>query len=589
MSFRFSPERGLFLPAAIDPGVAVAMASGYTHVTIGWKDIHPDDEPTTLDVLVGLAAQLSGEGILYMVSILQLVMRRRFGGDRAAYLREQLLVAKELFPADTYERVRLRADTTDGDTVIHPTQLLIAALLAIHHGKPEERTAWDTAVGAELLLRILDALDITGGQGGDSLLQLLIRRYGEHRSEQERYLLGRYFDLFVQRPRAKWGSPSPFDQLFERSKGYSMDELLACGYPLVGELLTVPSVAALDQLRFDEAVSRAARQVGHVPHALAVEHDLVATLEWVRAHPLTRLAARSLALTNLEAFGEKPLVRLPSGGVLPLSMPLFLQRLSIGLYWELFEAALADDPVHGVESLNAKVGEIFQEYCTSALSAAAAAGGVTFVAEADVAGPGERSKPDALLLEGRSLVVIEMTVSTLPMAVQVKGSVQGFRRLLAPDGALGRKLRQPITAAANLLDGAIRTLRVDPSQIDEIFPVVLFLHPLPQHAVVAQEIAAAYTPPTVLHVAGRPDVQVHPVQFLSAEELEVLEPMITQGTQLSDLIRGKLASDPFLAGGPMKNYLFAQPGWQEIDNPRMRTLLNDLGHVCARILDNRPA
>jgi hypothetical protein len=213
-----------------------------------------------------------------------------------------------------------------------------------------------TAIGAELLLRILDALDITGGQGGDSLLQLLIRRYGEHRSEQERYLLGRYFDLFVQRPRAKWESPSPFDQLFERSTGYSMDELLACGYPLVRELLTAPSVAALNQLRFDEAVSRAARQVGHVPHAQLVEHDLIGTLEWFRAHQQTRLNARSLALTNLEAFGEKPLVRVPSGGVLPLSMPLFLQRMSIGLYWELFEAACAADPLHGVVDLNAKVG-----------------------------------------------------------------------------------------------------------------------------------------------------------------------------------------------------------------------------------------
>ena len=60
--------------------------------------MHPDDEPTTLDVLTRLAAQLSAEGILYMVSILQLVMRRRFSGDRAAYLRDQLIVAKELFP-----------------------------------------------------------------------------------------------------------------------------------------------------------------------------------------------------------------------------------------------------------------------------------------------------------------------------------------------------------------------------------------------------------------------------------------------------------------------------------------------------------
>ena len=60
-----------------------------------------------------------------------------------------------------YERVRLRADTTDGDTVIHPTQLLVA-LLAIHFGKPGERSAWDTAIGAELLLRILDRQGASG-------------------------------------------------------------------------------------------------------------------------------------------------------------------------------------------------------------------------------------------------------------------------------------------------------------------------------------------------------------------------------------------------------------------------------------------
>jgi hypothetical protein len=100
---------------------------------------------------------------------------------------------------------------------------------------------------------------------------------------------------------------------------------------------------------------------------------------------------------------------------------------------------------------------------------------------------------------------------------------------------------------------------------------------------VAREITASYTPPAALSVAGR-SVPVHPVQFLSAEELEILEPMIAQGTHLSDLITGKLASDPFLAGGPMKNYLFAQPGWQETDNQRMRTLLDDLGQACARIL-----
>jgi hypothetical protein len=433
-TFRYNPDRGLFVPTAANPGVALAQASGYMHATIGWKELFPDAEPTTLGALTRLAAQLSAESILYLVSILQLVIRRRHGGDRATYLHDQLNVAKELFPANIYERVRLTAETTGSDTVIHPTQLLIAALLAVHFGKPGDRAQWDTAAGAELLLRISDALDVTGGQGDDSLLKLLIRRYGENRNEEERYLLGRYFDLFVQRPRAKWGHPSPFDRLFEQCEGYTIEEFLTCGYLLVRELLNVPSVAALQQIEFDQAIGRAARQLGHVPHAELVEADLVATPDWLRAHPRTRLTASSLALTNFEAFGEKPLMRVPSGGILPLSMPLFLQRLSIGLYWNLFEAASKDDAEHGVENLNAKVGELFQEYCTAALAVAATAGGATFIPESEIGGPEGRSKPDALLLEDRSLIVIEMTVSTLPMAVQVKGNVEGFRQLLGPEG-----------------------------------------------------------------------------------------------------------------------------------------------------------
>jgi hypothetical protein len=116
------------------------------------------------------------------------------------------------------------------------------------------------------------------------------------------------------------------------------------------------------------------------------------------------------------------------------------------------------------------VGELFQEYGTDALAAAAATGGATFVQESDVHGPAGQSKPDALLLEGRSLIIFEMTVSTLPMAVQVMGSVEEFRRLLAPDGPIGRKLRQPVTAATNLLDGTIQIPRQDLPRSTPSFP-----------------------------------------------------------------------------------------------------------------------
>jgi hypothetical protein len=579
VTWHYNRSRSLYIPAETDPGTALTKKSSYMRVPIGWAELFPDDEPTTFERVKKLAQQLNCESVLYQVSLLQLMMGLRRPLSTDAYVAGQMEIAKELFPEDLFDRVRLVTETTIGDTVATSEQLLLAALLAIHHGKAGPRSEWNQRLGSEFLLRLLDLFDITEGQGDrDALLHLVLRRVGAFPNDQERYLLGRYFDVFVKRARAKWGNPSPFDRIFVAAKGYAIEEYLGLGMLLIHPLIDADTVPKLTQIGFDRVVSTIAAQLAAVPHAKDVEAELVGDIPWFRSHRRTVPSANALALTNMEAFFDKPLIRLETGTTLPISMLMILQRLATGIYWTLFTHEQLRD--HGIEDMNSLVGEVFQEYCTDCLVGACATGSAVAVPESEVAGSAQTSKPDLVLVEGPAWIMIETTVSTLSRRTLVAGDVAAFRREIAPDSQMGRKLRQPVTAAQHLLGGVTSHPQLTIDTVTDVYPLVLTLHPFPLHALTRDEISATYTPPRMITSTGGRQVRVHETQLLSAEELEVLEPMIAAGVRLSELFTAKESADPFLKGGSVKNFLFAQPDWSETPNPRMRALLDDLRDTC---------
>jgi hypothetical protein len=546
---------------------------------MGWQTLYPES-PTTPDIVLQLAQQLNAEALLYLVSMSNIVVESSHAISRADHLAQQLDAARELFPADVFNRVRLRAETTGCDTVIHPEQLLLAATVAINHSLPGPRGEWNRAIGAEFLLRVLDCLDVAeGGSDRNVLVTLLLRRSATPK-EEERYLLARYFDLFVTRPRLKWGNPSPFDDIFHQSKGYTLEEYLALGLALVHQLFGAASVAQLTEIAFDTLVERNAAQMRHLPHCRELETELVADIAWFKAHAKTVVDPEALALTDFEAFYDKPLIRLGSGAILPISTSMILQRLSMGIYWELFTAK--QTARHGISDINAAIGALFQDYCTDALRSAVRRG--VLIPESDINGSDDTSHPDAVIAEATSWIMIEMTVSALPIKVLVGGDTEAFRSELEASARLGSKLRQPITAAQSLLNGTLTHPQLHTEAVADIYPVLLFLRPFPQHALIADELARAYPLPPYLEAPDGRRVRVHKLNVLSAEELEVLEPMLEAGLSLSHLLQTKEEADPFLSGGSLKNFLFAQPGWAETPNDRMRRLLDDLSAACSPVL-----
>lgn len=578
-SWRFNTDRRLYLPITANERTRLARTSGYMHIVLGWAQLYPDSPPTTFERIKSLAGQLSCEGALYLVSLVQLVMGPRRALTTLEYVRQQRDIATALFPDVIAQRIHYHLDAGTGDTIMHSEQLLIAAMLAVHYGRPGPRTSWDAAVGAEFVLRLLDLLDVSAGSDRDDLLRLVLRRLGATPGDQERYVLGRYFDLLVKRPRERWGSVSPFDRVFMAAKSYSMEQYLGVGMVLIHRLLDPMTVAELTRIRFDRVIPD---QVAALPSAGPIADELVANLDWFRSHPRTTPHAADLALANLEAFFDKPLIRVESEAVLPMSMPIVLQRLATGMYWTLFTYKQATE--HGIEDMNSSLGQVFQEYCTDALRGACPPAS-RFVPESSIAGPSTVSKPDLILAEGTKWIVIETTVSTVPKGTLLSGDVAAFRRQIAPQSQLGKKFRQPLAATVNLMSGEISHGDLDPAKVTEIFPVVLFLHPFPQHALTQDEVASTYEPPKRVDDGHGGQIRVHDLQFLSAEEMEVLEPMLASGILLSDLLSAKEAADPFLRGGPMKNFLFSRPGWFETDNPRMRALLDILRDTCGPAVD----
>lgn len=448
------------------------------------------------------------------------------------------------------------------------------------------RGQWDSRVGAEFLLRILDFFESKTASQPADMLSLVLRRLGAMPNEQERYLVGRYFDLMVTRPRAKWGPPSPFDQAFREALSFSIEEYLALGYALVAGLIPIATVADLAASRFDQIVRVASSTIAHLPNAHEVERTLCAPVDWYRTETMDFPKDPNPGLTNLEPLYDKPLVRVPSGGVLPVSRSLLLQRLTLGIYWEVFTNKRLQ--AHGVVDVNAALGGLYQDYCTEALRAATAGRGVSqIIAESEVTGAPADSKPDLVVKEGRRWIVIETTVSTLKRRTLIQGDADAFRKEIAPKSHLGKKFRQPLAAATNLISGRTSCEDLPVGEVEEIVPVVLFLHPFPQHAVIRRELESAYQLPKVLRrPTGGADIKVLPLQLISTEEMEIMEPLLQKGGSLGALLLTRQDGDPFIAGGPLKNALMALPGWQEPDNPRMKELMDEMAVRCTPMLQS---
>jgi len=549
-----------------------------THALIGWNDLRADDL-TTVAKMRDVAGRLPIETVLYVVSALNLMLGAVRGPVAATKRDQQIGLAQDLLPRSLVDQVIARLTSGAIDVIFHSEQLLLAARIAIEFGQPGAFQPVDREVVGELLLRTNDCLMSRPGRTRDDFVAMVLRQLGAFSHEQERYLLPRYHDLLVTRARSGT-QPHALDNAFEAfTDGLSIDSFLALGLAYAGLFASIQRPP--DLAGFDRVVQEIEARLIQSSEATKVRALLTAEPSWYRRSPIPSTSLPEMAGVDLADFFERPFVRLSNGSALPISMRLTLERLSSGLYWSAFTARRGYDT--GVVDLNAYLGEVFQAYITDAAVSAYGKGGrYLAIPETEVQGAGGHiSCPDLLLLDGTRLVSVETTVTSLKMATQVAGDVKEFRRELR-SGKFKRKLMQPVEGAANLLMGRLKHGRLAPERITDVYPVLVTLWPFPQFVATRVEVDAVYAAPSDLVTKTGSRIWVHPLQFLSAEEVEMLEPGWEMGAGLSDALADKGVGDPKHITS-MKNYLFAHVA-REHENHRMAALFTNLGEQSRPIL-----
>lgn len=119
-------------------------------------------------------------------------------------------------------------------------------------------------------------------------------------------------------------------------------------------------------------------------------------------------------------FKERPLIRIEEGSSpIPVSFAFMLQKLATGPYWLLHSPFAASHPERGVQNFKGVIGTLFEDYVQEALTRAfAPVSDALFVEEKAITGGGKGiKKPDGVLQQGSSLVVLESSATVLSDAV----------------------------------------------------------------------------------------------------------------------------------------------------------------------------
>jgi hypothetical protein len=257
-----------------------------------------------------------------------------------------------------------------------------------------------------------------------------------------------------------------------------------------------------------------------------------------------------------------------------------MEKSATGVYWTLHEYYRRIDPDNGVRTFTKYVGQLHQAYVSSALRRTYSppyAGPARFVDEQAVIGatakaPGGQKPPfDAAIIEEDTLVLIEIGTPLFSLRAAEAADLDLYQAEIEKFKQKARQLDRAISALAN---GTWVIPGLESHRIRHIFPAIVLLHPFVPVAPI-MEALESQIPVGYREFGTRiAATEVHALQVLSDEEIEMLEPFLADGTYtLSALLREK-ASAPDSNFAPMKTFLLNFLKVTERPNQHMEALWN---------------
>lgn len=503
--------------------------------------------------LAQLAGAMRAETLLTVVAKLSL-------GEPPTFLdvddmrKYQLEAADAFCAAPLAAKVRSFVERGPGYKFVHEEQLLLIAKLGCLYGAAGPAAQVDPDLVGRILLGANDALhrdetawELRAGSTDTQALMvgLALRRLGMLRDEQDRYLIGRYYDLLATRGRSVKQSRKQmdFDAAFAaQTGGMTIEEYL--GFALLyyaGIKQDMSLQDASDELHMwesrvsDAAILRRCEEL--------FSNDIRGFRDAFQKRP-------AILHSSFRPIQTWPLLRTEGDRKIPVSVPFMLDKISMGPYWLLHTYYRRTDSKNGVVNYQSFVGELFQDYASDLLtrtfSNATAEQPRFFDEQSIIDASTERLglRPcDGVVVEGTAIVPLEMGVTGLAVEAMVTADSATFAKEV--NKLIEKVQRQLQTVIKDMASGKWTIPGVQRESVKDVYPVLVLLHPFPQTSATMGPIQRALPDQHLDFGAGHPDTHVYQIQILTAEELEMLEVFIRdEGYSFVDLLSRKLGEAP---------------------------------------------
>jgi hypothetical protein len=439
-------------------------------------------------------------------------------------------------------------------------QLLALMKHAILFGKPtgdvDLSREWDEVIRAAFLTsELIGREHAATGDDERDLTLMAVRSLYFNTVEPPANLLARYYDLWLVRPTQEPHLNSPdyvnIEAAFREATGVDIVDYLAAGFALLAHFMRFKTAKAFEEYPF--GVSWDDLNVSLPERGAAkrfVQHI---------AQPVRRLAREfrsmpskpGLAGASLLPFFRTPVVLMQSGDLVPVSLRLLFEKLTDGVYWTLLEHMKARYGDKGFYRFTRFVGELFQAHVYDALSHAYADSPLLskrLFGEVRYGQP-EVKGADATLIYGDVVVFFEVSTSRLRYQQTVlRGDLEAFDEDI--EKCVIGNAKQLTRVVADFRRGDLVFDGLDPARVHHIFPVIVLLEPFPEFPLTWRRVRCRLQEEGYL-------TDCEPLQIMSAEDLEMVEPLLAEGQTFESLLAAK-TRDPVFVELSMKNFLLAR-------------------------------
>jgi hypothetical protein len=373
---------------------------------------------------------------------------------------------------------------------------------------------------------------LRGGQFSEALASALLRNAFFNYRDEFIYMLGRFWDLFLELPSQLSDSPNYVDveNAFVEATGATLREFFAVGFALAGHFMQASGLAGEQDVR-----------------KFVIDPNVYFST--------TSLADTTVSCTRELHFSfvtmrQSPLLRFQNGACIPLSLRFLHERSTIGVYWLIHDNL----PAQSRSTFRTFFGELFEEYVKRTFarvfpSAPHLAKRVVLARQYGAAAQ-RKEASDVIVLYAHAALFVEVKAARLRMEDSgIKGDVGAFRQDLQSK-VIGAA-RQIDSVVRDFLSGQLCLEGLPASDMRRAYSIVLTFGHVPQTPPVWREIQNALDNNGLLQ-----GPLFAPLQLINIEELELLAWYLASGgpRSLMGILDGR-ADDAYYRFFPLKMYL----------------------------------